>query len=536
MARAAQRRMPFKLPTYIPLDNLGTLGIIKDRPGHLLPPEAFTDGNNIRFQNRNVRRIGGHFQVYGTPIAGPDWIFEVPALGQDFWLYGTKTAAYVYDGAHHTITRAVGGAYGAGNQWDWGFTIIGGVPILNDQIDIPQYWPVLNPSTTLANLPNWPASTIAKTVVAFGQYLVALNIVSGGISSPQMVWWSAKTPLGTIPPTWDPADATHDAGRIELTDIHGGENLTGELLGNSLIIYKRMSTHKMTFIGGQDTMGFELLLSTSGALTARSVCSVEKGQRHFVVSQDDALFHYGYRNTSKSVLNEREREFLFADMDAVNFVSAFAFENIPQREAWFAYPSNGNLLPNKALIWNYQFDTIQFRDFNGLYANVGNIVGATQNTWNQATFSWASDPNPWAFTGRRGFIFSSPGQSKLYQLDNGLAFDLSAPVAFVERQGLAIIGKDRTGQPIVDYNNRKLLSRLWPQIQGTSILSIKTGAQEQIGGSVTWQPAQNFNPATQKYLDFEANGRLLAYNITSTDNNPWELQGLGLEVSVLGSL
>jgi hypothetical protein len=532
----AKRKNPFPSPQYIPLDDLGTIGIIKDRPGHLLPPEAFTDGNNIRFLNRNVRRIGGHIQVYGTPLGGPDWVFEVPALGQDFWLYGTQTAAFVYDGTHHTITRAVGGAYATGHKWDWGFTILGGIPILNNQIDIPQYWPVLNPSTTLANLTNWPASTIAKTVVAFGQYLVAMNIVSSGVSSPQMVWWSARAPLGAVPPTWDPSDAVHDAGQIQLTDIHGGEIQTGDLLGNSLIIYKRMSTHKMTFTGGQDVMSFELIFATSGALTSRSAIAVDKGQRHFVVSQDDALYHYGYRNTAKSILNEREREFLFNDIDAVNFVSAYAFENDPQREAWFAYPSNGNVIPNKVMIWNYQFDTIQFRDFDGLYTDVGNIVGATQNTWNQATFSWASDPNPWAFTGRRGFIYASPGKNKLYQLDNGLAFDGVAPIAFVERQGLAIIGKDRKGQPIVDYNNRKLLSRVWPKVQGTSILAIKVGAQEQVGGSVTWQNSQNFNPATQKYLDFEANGRLLAYNITSTDNNPWELQGFDLEVSVLGNL
>jgi hypothetical protein len=534
MARAAARQS-FPPPTYIPLDDLGTLGIIKDRPGHLLPPEAFTDGNNIRFQNRMVQRILGHTQVYGTPLGGPDWVFAVPAQGIVFWLYGTKTAAFVYDGTHHTITRAVGGAYITANQWDWNFCIIGGVPILNDQLDVPQYWSNLNPAQLLQNLPNWPASTIAKKVVAFGQYLIALNIVSGVTISPHMVWWSAKTDPGTIPVTWDFTDATHDAGRIELTDIEGGEILTGLMLGNSLIIYKVMSTHVMTFIGGQDVMHFELILATSGVLNPRAVCAIDKGQRHFVVSQDDALYHYGYRNSAKSILNERERKFLFADMDAVNYISAYAFDNIPQREVWFCYPSSGNTLPNKVMIWNYQFDTVQFRDWDGLYTAVGTIIGTPGRTWDAATTPWSSDTSPWDTPGSRGFIYSSPGKSKLYQLDSGLAFDTVAPLAFVEREGLAIVGKDRKGQPIVDYNSRKLCSRFWPQIDGNGTFAIKMGAQEQIKGAITWQPTQTFNPQTQKYLDFVANGRLLAYNISSTDNNPWELQGIGLEVSILSN-
>jgi hypothetical protein len=73
-------------------------------------------------------------------------------------------------------------------------------------------------------------------------------------------------------------------------------------------------------------------------------------------------------------------------------------------------------------------------------------------------------------------------------------------------------------------------------VNGTSILTIKAGAQEQIGGPLTWQPAQTFNPQMQKYLDFTANGRLLAYNITSQDASPWEIQGIDLEVSDLGKL
>ena len=540
---ARQQAMPVFAPAQtIPIGNLGTVGIIKDRPGHTLPPEAFTDGNNVRFQNRNVQRILGHLQVYGTPLAAPDWVFDVPATaGLNFWLYGTKTAAYVYDNAHHTITRAAG-AYATANQWDWNFGILGGVPILNNGIDIPQYWPTLASSTLLANLSNWPASTTAKVVKPFGKYLVALNIITGGVASPHMVWWSAAALPGTIPATWDPTDATHDAGQIQLTDIEGGEIQTALMLGNFLVIYKRMSTHLMSFVGGQDIMGFQMILATSGALTPRSVCAVKFGMLHFVVTQDDVITHMGYRLSAQSIVQEREKVFLFSDIDSVNYVSAFAFDNVAQREAWFCYPSNGNVLPNKVMIWNYQYNTIQFRDFNGLYADLGLVNQQTFNTWNQATFSWSSDSNPWAFPGRRGIIFSSPSASKLYLLDNTYTFDGTNPTAFVERQGLAIIGKDRQGQPIVDYNRRKLLSRIWPKVVGSSILAIKCGAQEQVGGPVVWGPTNLFNPQTQKFLDTGAagasppSGRLLAYNITSTDANSWELQGIDFEVSDVGHL
>ena len=524
----------FGMPQVITLANLGTLGVIKDRPNHEVEPEAFTDGNNVRFTKRNIQRILGHVQVYGSPLGGPDWVFQVPSATQNFWLYGTKTAAYVYDGTHHTITRA-SGAYTAANQWDWNFSLIGGVPILNNGTDKPQYWPALSSVTDLADLANWPALTTAKMVKAFGSYLVALNIVSSGVVSQDMVWWSAKAPLGGVPATWDPSDATHDAGQIELTDVEGGEILGGDMLGNYFIIYKRMSTHVMRYIGGQDVMGFEMILATSGTLTPRSYCPIQFGSKHFVVTQDDVIQHQGYRLSAQSILEERDRNFLFTDMDATNFVSAFAFDNISQREAWFCYPSSGNVLPNKALIWNYFYNTVTFRDFNGLYADVGVILTAPGRTWNLATFPWSTDTGVWGTQGSRGVVFSSPSAGKLYRLDQGLLFDGVTPLCFVERQGLAIIGKDRQGNPLVNYDRRKLLSRVWPKVQGSSLLTIKCGAQEQINGALTWQPSQTFNPLTQKYLDFTANGRLLAYNVTSQDGNAWELQGMDLEVSDLGN-
>lgn len=548
--RAQQQVIDPKMP--IPINNLGVIGIVKDRPGHTLPPEAWTDGNNIRFQNRNVRRILGHMQVYGAPLAAPDWIFDVPGgSGTTFWLYGTQTNAYVWDGAHHTITRGAG-VYGAVNQWDWNFCILGGIPILNNNFDVPQYWPALSSGTLLANLTAWgtvggstPATT-AKIIKNFGLYLVAMNITIGGVNNPHMVWWSAQALPGSLPVTWDYTDPTHDAGQTFLTDVEGGEILSGLMLGNFFVIYKRMSTQIMSFVGGQDTMAFQMLFPTSGVLTPRSVCTIDKGMKHFVVTQDDAITHLGYSLSAQSVLQERERDFLFGDMDPTNLVSAFAFDNLSQFEAWFCYPSSGNVIPNKVMIYNYRFNTIQFRDFNGLYADLGLVNSQVLRTWTTANgLQWSSDTGPWQLAGGRGIVFSSPHQAAglLYQLDSGYAFDQVAPVAFVERQGLAIIGRDRTGQPIVDYHHRKQISRVWPKVVGTSILAIKVGAQEQTNGPITWGPTVNFNPQTQFFVDtgdpntgFMPSGRLNAINFTSTDNNAWELQGYDIDVSVLGEM
>src|SRR5690348_6476967 len=100
-------KIPPITPEKIEILNVASAGLVLDQPGHLLPPGAWTNGNNIRFHNNGAHRFDGDIPVFGTPAITPYLAFNVPGLsGESFWIYLSLTAAEVWDGSVNTdITR-----------------------------------------------------------------------------------------------------------------------------------------------------------------------------------------------------------------------------------------------------------------------------------------------------------------------------------------------------------------------------------------------------------------------------------------------
>lgn len=520
----------------IEIHNIGTFGINRDVPAHLLPPEAWSDANNFRFYNKNAVKTKGYSQALGTPSVAPGFGINIPSPTQNYWIYCSKTKAYVYEGGVHTnITRQTASVdvdYAAVEYREWQGGILGGIPILNNGVDIPQFWASLSSATKLANLTNWPSTLRAKIVRPFGTFLVALNINDNSTLYPHMFWWSHPADPGSIPSSWDYTDASKDAGRKELTDVEGGQILDALMLRNQLIVYKESSTHYIRFIGGQEKMANDLLFLSSGILAPRCVTLIDKGRKHFVATADDLVWHNGQE--IQSVLDMKMRDFLRNDIDQTNYLNAFCFHNPAYQEAWFCYPSAGETMPDKAIVWNYSQNTLQVRDFVGIFANPGTLQTTSGTAWSALTTTWSTVTAPWASEGKRQVLVFSPDDTKIFKNDDTETFDGTNPICFLERTGLAVIGKDRQGQPKVNFSNRKLIKRIWPKISGTAQWSIRVGAQEDRNGTVTWEAAQSFNPATQKFLDFTANGRLLCVRFESSDGLPGQLEGYDLEIQVLG--
>ena len=514
--------------------NLGSVGIVKDVPAHLLPPEAWTDGANMRMQDGMAKRTLERAQVFGTPTVAPGFVFAVPSSSDFFWLYANLTSAYAYDGTSHVdITRGAG-PYTSTLLRDWNGCILGGVPILNNGNDVPQYWPTLATGTDLANLVNWPATLRAKVVRNFGTFLVALNLTDGGSLLPHALRWSHPADPGTVPSSWDVTDPSVDAGQTHLTDIQGGEILDGVLIGNYLVIYKERSAHLMRFIGGGDIFGFELLLN-QGLIAARCAALVDSGIRHFCVGEDDVYTHTGTKAVEYP-LDKKDRRYLYNDIDETNRRNAFAFDNPANEEAWFAYPTEGMEFPNKALVWNYRNGSVEFRDFVGLSADIGNLPATTPETWDSSSGSWDSDTVPWNPVGERQIVVADPEGVKLWALDMELVAGSPNQLSFLQRTGLAIIGKDRQGQPKADFQSAKLWKRVWPKITGSASVEMRFGVQQEMDGDISWNGYQAYSKS-QKFIDIDPplNGVFGAIEFRSTTPAFWQVEGYDVDVEVVGS-
>lgn len=520
--------------------------MITDAADHQLAPEAWTTARNIRFEDGKAKRASGYSQAMGPPTVAPGFVFGIDNGGDTFWIYasaiGSGSKVYVFNNSTHTdISKA--GNYAVTNYRQWNGTMLHGIPILNHGNGAPQYWAAFNPLTDLADITAWPASTTAKVVRSYKNYLIALNMADGSGNYYHRVRWSDGAAVGTLPASWT-AGATSDAGSYDLTDV-SSQIIDGETLGDVFVIYKGESTWLLRYIGGQFIMAREQKLQASGILAPRCVAPltlpINSKQVHFVKSsQDLGVFD---AQVFESILTKRVRKYLNASIDASGFENSFVFDHPTKDEAYFCYPENGATDPNVALVWNYRENTLAFRDWVGVAASQGVLEVSINATWNAYDVVWDSVGElGWQEASRRKVVVADQVSTHFYELEAGDTADGASFTSTLQRTGLAVIGQDRSGDPIVDYNARKTVSRVWPKVTGAAV-GVRLGGAEVAGGTITWGAADTFDPgAGVPYIDLfttsgdPLNTRFIAIEFSTTGDSPWTLEGYGLEVDVVGNL
>ncbi|KKN74538.1 hypothetical protein LCGC14_0389550 [marine sediment metagenome] len=432
----------------------------------------------------------------------------------------------------------------ADNFWDGG--VLGGIPVINNGIDVPQAWNPITGGTKLVDLANWPSATTAKIVKPFRNYLIAMNITQSATDKPHMIWWSHQADPGTIPDSWDHSDATKDAGRFELTDVNAGVIQDGEALGDFFMIYKDNATHGLQFVGGSFIWRRFNVFTATGILAQRcvAVLPVMKGKpsRHLLATGDDIIVHNG--RTADSVLDKRMRKFLNSNMDPTNYTRSYMTINPRYTEGWFCFPEQGEDFPTLAIVWNYVDDTLGVRDLTpGAAFIAAGVVSeaAASRLWDDMTGTWDESKETWGarqFTPQEvDLLQCSPAEAQLLHLDNTNQLAGVNMNSSLERTGLAASRLDRFGRPVIDITRRKLATRLWPRMTGGPV-ELRLGSQEEIGGTVTWTEAKTFTPGTDNYVDFDApaNGRLLALRIESNTDVAWTIEGYDIDIAELGEI
>jgi hypothetical protein len=523
------------------INDLTSIGVVRDTPPYMLPPEALTLGVNMRCSDGGLTRLLGWEQTFATPTVAPHFLMPVVTASGRLWLYNSLTRSFVYDGSSHTEITRVSGNYTTGFTQDWNGTLLANIPIINNGSDPPQSWDPATVGTKLIDLPNWPAGYKAKVVRAFGPFLVAIHITKVGTVNPHLVKWSNPATPGSVPASWDPANPANDAGENDLPDVQSGLLRDMLPLGDTMYIYKDSSTWKMRFVGGRFIFDFGpgAWLTSVGILAPRCVCVTGDGLRQVVVTQDDIIWHNG--NTVRSILDKKQKKRLFNEMDLVNYQTSFLFSNPAFNEVWFCYPSAGQVQPDRALIMNYgeagdekwtvtEADGITFR-----HAAIGGVELASEEDWEANENEWDFDDGPWSELLRRRVVLAGTDAIKTYMLDRSQVRDGASFTSTVQRIGLALVGKKRNGNPIVDHQLMKMLTRMWPKIQGSQV-NIRFGSQQVVDGPVTWGATVTYNPVTQAYADpGPVSGRAVGWEITHILNESWRLDGYKIEMMNLGN-
>jgi len=536
----------------VEINDLAKIGQINDVAAYMLPPEAWTLAENIRYARGSPQVLDGWEAVFGTPLGPPHFAIPFKGVAATWWLYTSLTKAFAFDGANHFDITRVAGDYTTGSTEQWNGIVFGGTPILNNGSDVPQMWPAPQTSVTkMIALTAWPATMKAKILRNFGSYLVAFNITDTTFSPtllPHLVQWSNPAGPGSVPTSWAYGNPATEGGRKDLPDVNAGEILEAKQLGSTMFIYKERSIWKMSYIGGQYIFQFDTFLEDVGILGPRCVCMDVTGTKHVVVTQDDIIIHNG--NAVESILTDRQRITLFNVINKETAGTSFIFTNKTKDEVWFCFPESGQPHPSRALIWNSKGGKgaisyapgITFRN-----ASVGDLQGVTAETWADGTDTWAVDTGPWSQIFRQKIILCAPDPSKtltyanpkFYQLDAGITRDGVAFVPLLVREDLGIVGQKRNGEWINDFKQMKMVDSVWPKIEGAPI-RIRVGFRETVKGPLTWQNYVNFNPATDLWVNAIVDenlpgcGKAVSIEFTANTGASWRLDGYAMNIEVIG--
>lgn len=413
-------------------------------------------------------------------------------------------------------------------------TLLSGIPIINagNLIDPPQRWN-LDAGSRFQTLENWPANTFCKSLRAFKNYLVGLNVTRDGQNFPFMVMWSNAAVPGAIPSTWDKFDETQDAGDTDLAESNG-QIIDGLPLRDFFMIYKEDSIWRMTYTGGPYVFAFQKVLGTSGALNRN--CIVELGGTrdgyHFVLTGSDVILHDGQQ--AVSILDQQARRTLFQDFDVDGIDKAFLVKNPFLNEVLVCYASIGSQIPNKALVYNYAEKTVSYRDIPNLYhANYGTLDASLGDSWAADSDPWESDITLWNgpdFTPNTARVLMASADQQLFLLDSSATFDGVKPVCFLERVGLSF------GAP----KKVKTVRSISPRITGNvgSKIIIRVGAADDPYAEPVYGPPMEHIIGTTVTNHCFVTGRYIAIRFeTSADEDTayfWRLDSLDIDFIVRG--
>ena len=406
----------------IPVTGLSDAGLIADTPPVTLPPNAFSDCNNVRFRNGSVSKVRGLIDIFPfVRMAHRDILKYVawwpnPNLARFNMGYyvlvvqqGTRDEVYLLkvdelgtadnlvhlEPSNTQICKSPTAGFSTDGNWQHTFFQGGFALILNNGIEAPHYIlddldnVVSTDIDELAELPNWTSyavdsvnvsSVTAGVIRSFGDFLIAGNLVERSADGtvvralPGVIRTSDIAAPGSIPQNWNPFETgANTADEFTLTADGVVQDLV-ELQGK-MFAYSNSSISSISRTGNPaGPFSISTVTPVYGAITTDSV--IEFDGRHFVVGAQDIYIFGGHPGSIQSVGDGRVRDFFYDDLNLVDLSQLFVLRYQQQDEIWVCYPSQSAIQgrADKALVFNYRTNVWSKRDipnvFNGVIGPV----------------------------------------------------------------------------------------------------------------------------------------------------------------------
>lgn len=536
----------------LPLRRLGDIGIITDASTFDLPPNALSQGSNIRCQNGRIYR-SPVFKSVLTPTTAPipvfTWFYAAPGQTDSIGIAGRDGKLYFYKNAVEDEVTPTAGFTPVSNDLVHTACTLANVNYINRASAVPMYYG--SASTDFVLLPNWNATWRCRSLRSFKDQLVAIDVTEGATNYPSRVRTSDITTINNYPGSWDSTDPTNSAYKNDVSECTTGL-LDGLPLRDVFILYSSDQTYLMEFTQDNDIFRIRKLFDGVGIINTN--CVVEIEGKHYVFGKKDIYVHDGV--SFQSILEGKNSKYVYGSLLQSHSQFFFVVYNPLYREVMFCYFSGdaevafgGVAYCNKAAVYNIDGGQWTFRDLPNATAatraalSLSLTYAAATALYSDASGSYASLDD----TADKGLLFTSPSDvtgaltaSRLYGYDDASFGRLSASISteatktsWVQRVGIDL---DETQLPLNTY---KVLRTIYPQaanLGGTSNISFKFAGSLYPDPDLTisWGTLQAFDPATQYKVDVKKGGRYLSWYMENSSLYGHELSGFDSDVVMIG--
>ena len=516
-------------------------GLIQAESPHLLPPGAFSGGQN--FVAASAIRRSASAKVLGTLDLGISPRFILPATreAQNLAIIGCDDRVLAWDGSIFTdITPEETVLNGtAADRWTGG--VLHGVVVLNNGVDAPMGW-VGDKLTFL----DWDDEDTwddkgwrAFAMRPFKNLLVAFGYEDDTQEYRQTVYWSAIADPNTLPPSWDYADLGNLSGFQPLAE-RDGRLIDGLILRDSMIVYSQNSIHRMSFTPQdlQQIMTFDGVSMTAGMIAPG--CAVEVSGNHVVLTSDDVVLHDG--QSIRSLVDRRLRTEIMQSIDPAFFGQCRVVKNSAQSEVWICVPSAGSEDGSLdiAWVWNSRDDEWSKKILPQHTRDLAEAVipsAVEGDTWESDEEGWETDDSPWGSsfflpTTLRVLAVNDPPAEDFnaYVLEHGQTFadvyqNEQQAESYVERLGILLDGEEST---------RKRVTEVTLTAEGGSVI-VEVGAAESPHGPYRWSRQEVWVPGVTRRLPFRSpSGIYHSIRLTFQDKLATEVVGYTMSYVLQG--
>jgi hypothetical protein len=402
---------------------------------------------------------------------------------------------------------------------NWTDAVLNTIVCLNNNVDPPWFWGN-QVGNIMLPLPDWPAGTTCRSLRAYKNHLIALDITDALDQFVYKIMWSDSADPGTVPGSWTPLPE-NSAGDAILSDTVGAL-VDAQAFRDSMMLFKEHSTYLMNFIGGNFVFQFRKLFETSGILTTN--CSAEYLGNVVALTDGDLIRTDG--QSADSLIDKRMRAWLFNNIDSSNFRSAFVTSYHSENQIWCCFPEAGAQECTLALVWDGSDNSFGVRE---LYpptphiarGQIGNVSGVLN--WDDDTEAWNED-----LTGWNAALFN-PTEDSLLHADRNNTLLLAVNEGSTYNGKVIASRVERIGLDFGDIERQKLVKAVAPRLSGIpgTVLTIRIGASPNDANVVQWSDPIEFTIGGSQKVDVFAQGRFIAFSVESAaDQAPWVLYGM----------